>query len=91
MKIIGAALLVMLAILQYRLWLGEGNVAEIYRLNLALETQNAENATLRERNAALDADVQDLKRGYDAIEERARSELGMIRQDETFYRVVERQ
>lgn len=89
MKPLIVALLVLLGFLQYKLWLGEGSLAEIWRTHQAIETQMQENTTLKERNAALDAEVKDLKHGLDAIEERARAELGMIKKDETFYRVVE--
>ena len=83
------ALLVLLGFLQYKLWLGDGSLAGIWRIHQAIEMQRQENAKLKERNAALDAEVKDLKHGLDAIEERARAELGMIKKDETFYRVVE--
>ncbi len=89
MKPLIIVLLVLLVFLQYKLWLGEGSLAEIWRTHQAIDVQMHENATLKERNAALDAEVKDLKHGFDAIEERARAELGMIKKDETFYRVVE--
>jgi len=83
------ALLILLVLLQYRLWVGDGSLAEVWRLHGQVEAQKAENERLRERNQALDAEVQDLKQGQAAIEERAREELGMIREDETFYQIVE--
>ena len=89
MKLLIVALLVLLFFLQYRVWLGEGSLTEIWRMHQAIEAQMQENAALKERNAALDAEVKDLKHGLAAIEERARAELGMIKKDETFYRVVE--
>ncbi len=89
MKALVAGLIVLLVFLQYRLWLGEGSLNEIWQLHQAIDTQTRENAVLKERNAALDAEVKDLKHGLDAIEERARAELGMIKKDETFYRIVE--
>lgn len=89
MKPLIIALLVLLGFLQYKLWLGDGSLAGIWRIHQAIEMQRQENAKLKERNAALDAEVKDLKHGLDAIEERARAELGMIKKDETFYRVVE--
>ena len=89
MKTLIIALLVLLGFLQYKLWLGEGSQAEIWRTHQSIDVQMQENAVLKERNAALDAEVKDLKHGFDAIEERARAELGMIKKDETFYRVVE--
>lgn len=89
MKLLIVALLSLLVFLQYKLWLGEGSLAEVWRTHQAIEVQAQENAILKERNAALDAEVKDLKHGLDAIEERARAELGMIKKDETFYRIVE--
>lgn len=89
MKPLTIALLVLLVVLQYKLWLGDGSLTGIWRIHQAIEMQRQENAKLKERNAALDAEVKDLKHGLDAIEERARAELGMIKKDETFYRVVE--
>jgi cell division protein FtsB len=90
MKWLTGLLVVLLLGLQYKLWIGEGSVAEVWQLRQALETQRAENEELRTRNAALDAEVTDLKTGLDAIEERARRDLGMIRRDEIFFQVVER-
>jgi cell division protein FtsB len=82
-------LLLLFLALQYRLWVGEGSLAEVSNLSDKVEAQKAENQRLKDRNAALDAEVQDLKTGYEAIEERARSELGMIKDDETFYQIVD--
>ena len=90
MKGIIAALVVILALLQYKLWIGNGSFAEVYRLDQTIAAQEKENAAARERNLALQAEVDDLKHGMDAIEERARSELGMIKKDETFFRVIDR-
>jgi cell division protein FtsB len=90
MKGIIAALVVILALLQYKLWIGNGSFAEVYRLDQAIAAQEKENAAAKERNLALQAEVDDLKHGMDAIEERARSELGMIKKDETFFRVIDR-
>ncbi len=89
MKWINVTLIILLAGLQYRLWVGEGSLAEVSRLNHSIEKQKAENAKIHERNAALDAEVQDLKQGVEAIEERARSELGMVKKDEVFFQIVE--
>lgn len=89
MKWIIALLVVLLIALQYRLWVGDGSLATVWRLEQAVEARRAENRRLEERNRVLEAEVQDLKQGLEAIEERARSELGMIRKDETFYQVVE--
>lgn len=82
-------LAVLLLLLQYRLWVGDGSLAEVWRLHRAVEELRAANAELRDRNEALEAEVKDLKTGTEAIEERARSELGMIRDGEVFYQVVE--
>lgn len=82
-------LVAMLGYLQYRLWVGDGSFVEVWQLTQDIAQQRSENDQLKERNAALDAEVQDLKHGMAAIEERARNELGMIKKDETFYRVVE--
>ena len=89
MRALTALLLALFLLLQYDLWVGEGSLATVWRLQNAIEAQRAENAELAERNRALEAEVTDLKKGLDAVEERARSELGMIRRGETFYRVVE--
>ena len=83
-------LLILFLLLQYRLWVGDGSFAEVWQLHRQVEGQKQENARLSERNQALDAEVQDLKQGQAAIEERAREELGMIRDDETFYQIIER-
>jgi cell division protein FtsB len=76
--------------LQYPLWLGDGGLLSYWKLRQEIATQKAENADLRERNGALEAEVRDLKEGYEALEERARSELGMVRRGETFYQLIER-
>ncbi|NOX08296.1 MAG: cell division protein FtsB [Gammaproteobacteria bacterium] len=81
-------LIVLLGLLQYSLWTGEGSMEEVWRLKRSVEAQQAENKRLRERNQALTAEVQDLKQGQEAIEERARSELGMIKQGEEFYQII---
>lgn len=83
-----AVLVLMLAGLQWRLWVADGGVAHTHRLKVQTEIETAENERLRTRNAAMDAEVQDLNSGVAAIETRARSTLGMIRPDETFYLVV---
>ena len=88
MKWLAIALGVVLAILQYRLWLSDSGVRELVRMRAAVTQQRAQNATLGERNQQLAAEVRDLKTGMAAIEERARSELGMIAGNETYYQVV---
>jgi cell division protein FtsB len=82
-------LVLLLGWLQYRLWFGIGSVGEVTVLEAQVEHQRRENGGLHERNAALAAEVRDLKEGVAAVEERARSELGMIKPGEVFYRVVE--
>ncbi len=79
----------LLLLLQYRLWVGDGSLAEVWRLQRQVTEQKAENERLMRRNQALEAEVEDLKRGHQAVEERARSELGMIRDKETFFQIVE--
>jgi cell division protein FtsB len=87
--VITVILLVLLLILQYTLWFGQGGLVRVWSLNEQVAAQEHENAQLRERNRALEAEVLDLKQGLDAVEERARTDLGMIKKDETFYQVVE--
>jgi cell division protein FtsB len=82
-------LVILLLYLQYRLWLGDGGLLELWNLHQEVEAQREENARLRERNEALNAQVLDLKQGLDAIEERAREDMGMVKQGETFYQIVE--
>nr|WP_228735292.1 cell division protein FtsB [Xanthomonas euvesicatoria] len=82
-------LAVLLAWLQYRFWFGPGNSGEVMMLEAQVAHQTQDNEGLHQRNQALAAEVKDLKDGEAAIEERARSELGMIKPGETFYRVVE--
>ncbi|HEU0225711.1 MAG TPA: cell division protein FtsB [Steroidobacteraceae bacterium] len=89
MKIVLGGLLVVLALLQYRLWLSDDGMREVWHLGSAVEAQRAENAVLAERNAQLKAEVADLKQGLTALEERARHDLGMISVTETFYQVVD--
>ncbi len=89
MRLILILLIVLLVLLQLRLWSGDGGIAEIWRLQRAIEAQQKEIAVLRERNAALEAEVEDLRQGVAAIEERARSELGLIKEGETFYQAID--
>jgi len=81
-------LIVLLFSLQYKLWVGDGGVPEILHLQEEVEKLQQHQQQLEERNASLAAEVKDLKQGYDAIEERARSELGMIKKDEKFYQII---
>lgn len=87
MRWLALVFVVLIAALQYPMWLGKGGWLQVRELDRQGEVQRQTNAELKARNAALDADVRDLKQGYEAIEERARSELGMIRQDEVFFQL----
>ena len=88
MKWLAAALAVAVILLQYRVWFSADGVREVARLRQAVAAQHAENDQLVERNRQLAAEVRDLKTGMEALEERARSDLGMIAHNETFYQVV---
>jgi cell division protein FtsB len=90
MKWLAAALAVSVVLLQYRIWVSGDGVREVQRLKAAVASQQAQNDRLAERNRQLAAEVRDLKTGMDALEERARSDLGMIGPNETFYQVVPR-
>ena len=83
-------LAILLLLLQYPLWLGKGGWLKVWDLNQQVEAQQQVNRQTQARNAALDAEVRDLKQGTEAIEERARSELGMIKRDEVFFQVLEK-
>lgn len=89
LRVLVLVLAVMLAWLQYRLWFGAGGQGELAQLREAIARQERDNDGRQQRNDALAAEVEDLKSGEAAVEERARSELGMIKPGETFYRVVE--
>ena len=89
-RAVGGMALALLAVLSWQLWLSGDGLREVWRLNAAIDAQLAENAGLTARNAALSAEVYDLKTGTDAIEESARQYLGMTRPNETFFQVVER-
>ncbi len=78
----------LIALLQYSLWLGKGSWLNVWEVNKQLDKQEADNKVREARNAALEAEVADLKQGYDAIEERARSELGMVKDGEVFFQVL---
>jgi len=88
MKWLTTVLFAALLLLQYRLWLSGDGVHEVWRLRSAVAAQRAENSRLSERNLRLAAEVHDLKQGYAALEERARTDLGMVAANETFYQVV---
>ncbi len=89
MKVFAAILFVTLCALQVNLWVGKGSLGEVWSLKKTVAEQQQVNANLIARNTALNAEVLDLKNGMAAIEERARTELGMIKEGETFYRIVE--
>ncbi len=88
MRILAFTLAAFIVLLQYPLWLGKGGWLRVWSLDQQVQEERDANARLRQRNVALDAEVRDLKQGSDAIEERARYELGMIKQDEIFFQVV---
>lgn len=89
MKALTLIFVLLIALLQYPLWLGKGSWLRVWDLNRQISEQKVLNTELKARNDSIDAEVRDLKQGSAAIEERARSELGMIRQDEVFYQVLE--
>lgn len=88
LKSILTILIVLFVLLQYRLWFGTGGLVRLWQINWSVEVQQLENHKLEERNLALEAEVIDLKRGLEAVEERARSELGMIKKGETFVQII---
>lgn len=91
MKWLLIALVLVLFALQYRLWVGEGSLAHVSRLKSEIAAQTKENNRLRMQNERLEAEVKALKNGYDAIEAKAREELGMVKEGETFFLFVEDQ
>ena len=89
MKLLSVALIALIALIQYPLWLGKGSWMRVWEVDRQIKSQRDKNAKLQLRNVALDAEVRDLKQGFDAIEERARSELGMVKRDEVFFQILE--
>lgn len=89
MKALTLIFVILIALIQYPLWLGKGSWLRVWDLNRQIADQQEKNNGLKARNDTLDAEVLDLKSGRAAIEERARSELGMVKQDEVFYQVLE--
>jgi cell division protein FtsB len=89
LKALTLIFVVLIALLQYPLWLGKGSWLRVWNVNQQIEDQKKINKTYQQRNETLSAEVRDLKQGTAAIEERARSELGMIKEDEVFYQVVD--
>ncbi|MBI3571738.1 MAG: cell division protein FtsB [Gammaproteobacteria bacterium] len=88
-KVAAYVLLVILILLQYPLWFGDGGVIAVWRLDREIAAQQKENALLKDRNQTLEAQVNDLKQGLEVIEGRARSELGMVKKGEVFIQVIE--
>ncbi|WP_340677030.1 cell division protein FtsB [Paraglaciecola sp.] len=88
MKWVSVILLSLLVMLQYRLWFGKNSIPDYLSMQQEVEAQRIQNANLKQRNSLLIADIEDLKIGLDAAEERARNELGLIKQGETFYRIL---
>ncbi len=89
MRAVTLILAVLLLLLQYPLWLGKGGWLRVWDLNRQIKAQQQVNQQTQQRNAVLDAEVRDLKQGTQAVEERARSELGMIKRDEIFFQFLE--
>jgi len=89
MKLIIAILAMLFISLQYKFWGGEGSIVDAWHLGQKITLQEEENLLLAKRNQMLEAEVKDLKKGMKAVEERARNELGMIKNGETFYQVIE--
>lgn len=89
MRVLLGMLVVVLVVLQFNLWVGEGSYSQQLDLEAQVEMQKEENVILAERNLELENEVLDLKTGLDAVEERARSEFGMVKKDETLYLIVE--
>ena len=90
MKILAGILAALIVLIQYPLWLGKGGWLRAWEMDRQLSAQREKGSQLEKRNAALEAEVRDLKQGTEAIEERARYELGMVRGDEVFFQIVEK-
>jgi cell division protein FtsB len=88
-RLLTLVLAALIALIQYPLWLGKGSWLRVWEVDQQIRAQRATNQRLQARNNALDAEVRDLKQGLEAIEERARSELGMVKHDEIFFQIVE--
>ncbi|WP_269531913.1 cell division protein FtsB [Chitinimonas sp. BJYL2] len=89
MRILAIVLALLIVVLQWPLWIGKGSWLKVWQIEAQLSEQTIQNGKLKLRNEALDAEVRDLKTGTDAIEERARNELGMVRQDEVFFQILQ--
>ena len=90
MKYLPHTLIALLIAIQYPLWIGKGSWLRVWDMSKQVDQQKEKNTKLAARNAGLDAEVRDLKQGIDAVEERARVELGMIKSDETFYQIIDK-
>jgi len=88
MRILALIFTAFVLLLQYPLWIGKGGWLRVWSLDEQLQAQKETNARLQQRNRALDGEVRDLKQGFDALEERARYELGMIKPDEAFFQII---
>ena len=89
MKALSLVLVALIALIQYPLWLGKGSWFRVWEVDQQIKSQRDKNVRLQTRNTVLDAEVRDLKQGFEAIEERARSELGMIKHDEIFFQLLQ--
>jgi cell division protein FtsB len=89
-RLLGGILAALIVLIQYPLWLGKGGWLRVWEVDRQLEAQRGRNGQLQVRNQSLEAEVLDLKQGVDALEERARYELGMIRSDEVFFQIVDK-
>jgi cell division protein FtsB len=90
MRLLAGVLSALILAIQYPLWLGKGGWLRAWDMDRQVQAQGVKNAGLETRNAALAAEVKDLKQGYDAIEERARYELGLVKSDEVFFQIPKR-
>jgi cell division protein FtsB len=88
-RVLSLLLATLIALIQYPLWLGKGSWLRVWEVESEIRAQREVNTRLRTRNVAMDAEVRDLKQGFEAIEERARSELGMVRSDEIFFQLMD--
>ena len=89
MKTLVVFLVIIFGFLQYKLWIAEGKVQDLWSLEQRIETLKSENKTLSQRNSELGAEVSNLKQGLDVVEEKARQDLGLIGKDETFFQYIE--
>jgi len=88
-KVLVAILIILFVYLQYKLWVLDGNIKEMWTLEERIEILVEENSELQSRNNALQAEVENLKTGQDVVEEKARRDLGLVGKDETFFQIVE--